>query len=33
VEFGDDPRMYEFLVESTGMEWSIAVEETFAPRK
>ncbi len=33
VEFGDDPRMYEFLVESTGMEWSIGVEETFAPRK
>lgn len=33
VEFGDDPRMYEFLVESTGMEWSIAVHETFAPRK
>ena len=33
VEFGDDPRMYEFLVESHGVEWSIAVEETFAPRK
>jgi hypothetical protein len=33
VEFGDDPRMYEFLVESRAMEWSIAVEETFAPRK
>jgi hypothetical protein len=33
VEFGDDPRMYEFLVESRGMEWSIAVHETFAPRR
>ena len=32
VEFGDDPRMYEFLVESRGMEWSIAVHETFAPK-
>jgi len=33
VEFGDDPRLYEFLVESTGVEWSISVQETFAPRK
>jgi hypothetical protein len=33
VEFGDDPRMYEFLVESSGIEWSISVQETFAPRK
>jgi hypothetical protein len=33
VEFGDDPRMYEFLVESRGVEWSIAVEETFAPKR
>ena len=33
VEFGDDPRMYEFLVESTRIEWSINVQETFAPRK
>ena len=33
VEFGDDPRLYEFLVESTGVEWSIAVYETFAPRR
>ena len=32
VEFGDDPRMYEFLVESSGAEWSVAVEETFAPQ-
>jgi hypothetical protein len=31
VEFGDDPRMYEFLVESRGMDWSIGVQETFAP--
>jgi hypothetical protein len=30
VEFGDDPRMYEFLVESKGMKWSISVDETFA---
>ena len=29
VEFGDDPRLYEFLVESSGMEWSISVEETL----
>ena len=33
VEFGDDPRMYEFLVESHGIDWSITVEETFAPRR
>jgi hypothetical protein len=33
VEFGDDPRMYEFLVESSGLDWSISVQETFAPRK
>lgn len=33
VEFGDDPRMYEFLVESTGVTWSIAVEETFAAKR
>jgi hypothetical protein len=32
VEFGDDPRMYEFLVDSTGVEWAITVEETFALR-
>jgi len=32
VEFGDDPRMYEFLVESAGINWHIAVDETFAPR-
>ncbi len=33
VEFGDDPRMYEFLVDSTGVDWSVSVEETFAPRE
>jgi hypothetical protein len=32
-EFGDDPRMYEFLVDSRGIEWTISVEETFAPRR
>jgi hypothetical protein len=32
VEFGDDPRMYEFLVDAVGVEWSISVEETFAPQ-
>lgn len=30
VDFGDDPRLYEFLVESNGVEWSIAVHETYA---
>ena len=33
VEFGDDPRMYEFLVESSRIDWSISVQETFAPRR
>jgi outer membrane biogenesis lipoprotein LolB len=33
VEFGDDPRLYEFLVESNRIDWSISVEETFAPRR
>lgn len=33
VEFGDDPRMYEFLVESRGIEWSVSVVETFAPQQ
>jgi hypothetical protein len=33
VEFGDDPRMYEFLVESAGLDWTISVDETFAPRQ
>jgi outer membrane biogenesis lipoprotein LolB len=33
VDFGDDPRLYEFLVESNGVEWSIAVHETYAPAR
>jgi len=33
VEFGDDPRMYEFLVDASGVEWSISVEETFGPQR
>ena len=33
VEFGDDPRLYEFLVESSRIDWSISVDETFAPQK
>jgi hypothetical protein len=33
VEFGDDPRMYEFLVESSGIDWAISVQETFASRR
>ena len=33
AEFGDDPRLYEFLVESAGVEWSVSVQETFAPRQ
>ena len=28
VEFGDDPRLYELLVESSGTNWSISAEET-----
>ena len=32
VEFGDDPRMYEFLVESSGVDWSISVTETLRRR-
>jgi hypothetical protein len=27
VDFVDDPRLYEFLVDSTNVEWSIRVEE------
>jgi hypothetical protein len=33
VEFGDDPRLYEFLVESSGIAWAISVEETMAGQK
>ena len=32
VEFGDDPRMYEFVVESSGIAWAISVHETWAAR-
>jgi hypothetical protein len=33
VEFGDDPRLYELLVESNGSNWSISAEETMATRR
>ena len=33
VEFGDDPRLYELLVESNGIHWSISAEETLAARR
>jgi len=33
VEFGDDPRLYEFLVDSSGINWVISVEETMASKK
>jgi outer membrane biogenesis lipoprotein LolB len=33
LDFGDDPRLYEFLVESSRIDWSISVQETFAPRR
>jgi hypothetical protein len=33
VEFGDDPRLYEFLVDSSGITWAISVEETMANRQ
>jgi hypothetical protein len=32
AEFGDDPRLYEFLVDASGVDWSVSVEETLAPR-
>ena len=32
VEFADDPRMYEFVVESSGIAWAISVHETWATR-
>lgn len=31
AEFGDDPRLYEFLVESSDLDWTVSVDETFAP--
>jgi hypothetical protein len=33
IDFGDDPRLYEFLVDSSGVEWWIGVQETFAPAR
>jgi hypothetical protein len=27
VDFVDDPRMYDFMVDSTNVEWSISAEE------
>jgi hypothetical protein len=33
VEFGDDPRLYELLVESKGINWSISAEETMTTRR
>ena len=32
VDFADDPRPYNLMVESAGVEWSIAVEEIVAGR-
>ena len=32
TEFGDDPRMYEFLVDAAGVEWAVTVDETFSIR-
>ena len=29
VDFGDDPRMYEFLVEAEAALWSLRVDETI----
>lgn len=29
VDFADDPRMYDLMVDSTGVEWAFAVEEVF----
>ena len=33
IDVGDDPRLYEFLVDSSGVEWWIGVQETFAPAR
>jgi hypothetical protein len=30
VEFGDDPRLYELVIDSAGIYWAISVDETFA---
>jgi hypothetical protein len=29
VDFKDDPRMYDFLVDSTNVDWAFTVEELF----
>ena len=29
VDFADDPRPYNFMVDSTNIEWSFTVEEVF----
>ena len=29
VDFADDPRIYDFLVDSANVDWSISVEELF----
>jgi hypothetical protein len=29
ADFQDGPRIYDFLVDSTGIEWSFSVEEIF----
>ena len=33
VEFSDEPRLYEFLVASSGLEWSVTVVEIRAGRQ
>lgn len=30
VEFQDDPRVYQFLVESSNVDWSFSVDEIVA---
>jgi hypothetical protein len=33
VDFADDPRMYDLMVDSTDIEWAFTVEEVFDVRK
>jgi hypothetical protein len=33
VEFGDDPRLYELVVDSSGINWAISVEEASTGSK
>lgn len=33
VEFQDDPRVYQFLVESSNLDWSFSVDEMVAARQ